>query len=160
MVEPSKELQQVFDKAVADAKKLKHEYVTLEHLLFAMLCEEGFFKLITGFEIDPDHIKKDLEQYLKTKCEDIKVAEDVEKYKPKKTQTVERVLNRAFAQVLFQGRNNIDITDVFISILSEKRSYAYFVTQQAGINKEKFVNYLSTEFDEMKILKKNKKLLV
>ena len=39
MVEPSKELQLVFDKAVDVAKKLKHEYVTIEHLLFAMLLD-------------------------------------------------------------------------------------------------------------------------
>tara|TARA_B110000503_G_scaffold138300_1_gene224235 strand:- start:754 stop:3006 length:2253 start_codon:yes stop_codon:yes gene_type:complete len=145
MVEPSKELQVVFDKAVSDAKKLKHEYVTLEHLLFAMLCEENFNKVIMGFSADPELMKKNLENYLKTKCDDIKTEE--EKHKPKKTQSVERVLNRAFAQVLFQGRNNIDIPDVFVSILSEKRSYAYFITQQADISKEKFVEYLSTEFE-------------
>ena len=38
MVEPSEQLQLVFDKAVDVAKKLHHEYVTIEHLLFAMLC--------------------------------------------------------------------------------------------------------------------------
>ena len=38
MVEPSKELQLVFDKAINDAKKLQHEYVTLEHLLHAIFC--------------------------------------------------------------------------------------------------------------------------
>ena len=38
MVEPNDDLQTVFDKAVSVAKKLKHEYVTLEHLLYAMLC--------------------------------------------------------------------------------------------------------------------------
>ena len=37
MVEPNDDLQTVFDKAVSVAKKLKHEYVTLEHLLYAML---------------------------------------------------------------------------------------------------------------------------
>ena len=42
MVEPSEELQVVFDKAIKDAKRLEHEYVTLEHLLFAMLCTENF----------------------------------------------------------------------------------------------------------------------
>ena len=145
MVEPSTELQVVFDKAVTDAKKLQHEYVTLEHLLYAMLCEENFENNITGYGADPELMKKNLENFLKTKCDDIKTEE--EKYKPKKTQSVERVLNRAFAQVLFQGRNKIDISDVMISILSEKRSYAYFVTQQAGINKDQYVEYQSAELD-------------
>jgi ATP-dependent Clp protease ATP-binding subunit ClpA len=143
MVEPSQELQVVFDKAVNDAKKLQHEYVTLEHLLYAMLCEENFENIIQGYGTDPEFVKKQLENHLKTKCDEIKT--DEVKFKPKKTQTVERVLNRAFAQVLFQGRNKIDITDVLISILSEKRSYAYFIASQAGIEKEKFVRYISAE---------------
>jgi ATP-dependent Clp protease ATP-binding subunit ClpA len=147
MVEPSTALQIVFDKAVNDAKKLQHEYVTLEHLLYAMLCEENFANIISGYGSDSEFMKKILENYLKTKLDEIKI--DEAKFKPKKTQTVERVLNRAFAQVLFQGRNQIEISDVLISILSEKRSYAYFVTQQANIDKDKFTAYMSTEFDQL-----------
>jgi ATP-dependent Clp protease ATP-binding subunit ClpA len=143
MVEPSKELQAVFDKAVTDAKKLQHEYITLEHLLFAMLCEETFGTLITGYGADAEHMRKELENYLKTNLNDIKIEE--KKYKPKKTTAVERVLNRAFTQVLFQGRNDITIADVFISILTEKKSWAYFITQKVGIDKEKFQNYISAE---------------
>jgi ATP-dependent Clp protease ATP-binding subunit ClpA len=52
MVEPSDQLQQVFEKAVEDCKKLSHEYVTLEHLVYAMLCEEKFFELLTQKMID------------------------------------------------------------------------------------------------------------
>ena len=44
-------------------------------------------------------------------------------------------------------RNVIEISDVFLSILSEKKSYAYFITQQAGVNKQQFSDYISTEFD-------------
>ena len=149
VVEPSNELQLVFDKAINDAKKLQHEYVTLEHLFYAMLCEENFEKSLTGYGSDVELMKKNLEHYLKTKMDDHKTT--LEKYKPKKTQTVERVLNRAFAQVLFQGKNDIEISDVFISILSEKRSYAFFITQQAGIEKDKFVEYISVEFDNVDI---------
>ena len=68
MVEPSQELQVVFDKAVNDAKKLQHEYVTLEHLLFAMLCVENFENVIKGYGVDPELVKKPLELFLKTKC--------------------------------------------------------------------------------------------
>jgi len=135
MVEPSKELQLVFDKVVKDAVKLRHEYVTLEHLLYAMLCESQFNELVTGFGTDTDYIKKNLENYLKTKLDNIKT-EHNDDYKPTKTQTVERVLNRAFTQVLFSMRNVIEISDVFLSILSEKKSYAYFITQQAGVQKQ------------------------
>jgi ATP-dependent Clp protease ATP-binding subunit ClpA len=146
MVEPTKNLQLVFDKASNDAKKMQHQYVTLEHLLYAMLCQESFETVVTEYGADPVLMKKNLENYLKTKLEEIKTTEV--KYKPKKTTTVERVLSRAFAQVLFQGRNQIDISDVFISILSEKRSYAYFITQQAGVDRDQFVVHVSAETEE------------
>ena len=65
MVEPSKELQAVFDKAIKDARRLKHEYVTLEHLLFAMMCSENFYNLCKGFGADVDFLKSNLEHHVK-----------------------------------------------------------------------------------------------
>ena len=115
MVEPSKELQLVFEKAINDARKLQHEYVTVEHILFAMLCEENFENVIKGYGADPAFLKSNLENHLKTALDDIKTNES--KQKPKKTQSVERVLNRAFTQVLFSGRSNIELSDVLISML-------------------------------------------
>ena len=52
MVEPSEGLQLVFDKALGDAKKLKHEYVTLEHMVYAMLCVDNFEKIVDGYGVD------------------------------------------------------------------------------------------------------------
>ena len=144
MVEPSKELQLVFDKSIKDAKKLQHEYVTLEHLVFAMLCEENFVKLLQGYGAEVDYIKKNLEHHLKTQCDDL-VIEDT-KYKPKKTQAVERVLNRAFTQVLFAGRAEIDLSDVLLSTMSEKKSYATYFLEQGNILKDAFSDYLNNEF--------------
>jgi ATP-dependent Clp protease ATP-binding subunit ClpA len=145
MVEPSKDLQLVFDKAVRDAQKLQHEYVTLEHLLFAMLCSDNFYNLVKGFGADTDYLKSNLEHYLKNSCEDIKI--ETSKHKPKKTQTVERCLNRAFTQTLFNGRSHIELSDVMLSIISEKKSHAAYYCDQAGIEKDKFANYLSSEID-------------
>ena len=145
MVEPSKELQLVFEKSIKDAKKLMHEYVTVEHILFAMLCEENFENVITGYGADPAFLKSNLENHLKTALDDIKVTETM---KPKKTQAVERVLNRAFTQVLFSGRSNIELSDVFISILSEKKSIATYWIEKAGITKDRFADYVSSEMEE------------
>ena len=144
MVEPSNELQLVFEKAIDVAKKLKHEYLTLEHLLFAMLCEESFSNCVQGYGSDPEFIKKNLEHYLKTKCDDIINENDV---KPRKTQSVERVLNRAFTQVLFNGRQRIESTDVFLAMMSEKRSFSSYYIAQANIDKEKFADYLNNEME-------------
>ena len=146
MVEPSDELQMIFEKAIDVSRKLKHEYLTIEHLLFAMLCEDSFTNCIQGYGADPEYIKKNLEHYLKTKCDEIISA--VEGVKPRKTQTVERVLNRAFTQVLFNGRQKIEPTDVFIAMMAEKRSWAHYYIGQANIEKEKFADYLSSEMEQ------------
>jgi ATP-dependent Clp protease ATP-binding subunit ClpA len=146
MVEPSSELQLVFEKAIDVAKKLKHEYLTIEHLLFSMLCEESFHKCVTGYGADADFLKKNLELYLKNKCDEI-ITEQTD-IKPRKTQAVERVLNRAFTQVLFNGRQKIEPTDVFLAMMSEKRSYAHYYIQQVEIDKEKFADYLNSEITE------------
>ena len=143
MVEPSSELKLVFDKSIKDAQKLKHEYVTLEHLLYAMFCEENFVNIITMFGADVDYAKANLEHHLKTNCEDIKTDED--KFKPKKTTTVERVLNRAFTQVLFAGRSHIELTDVLLAMLSEKKSICTYFLEKAGIEKVKFAAFIDNE---------------
>jgi len=147
MVEPSKQLQLVFEKAIKDAQKLRHEYITLEHLVFAMMCEAEFETVVKGYGADPVFIKKNLENYLKTQCDNIKVDAEITKYKPKKTPTVERVLNRAFTQVLFIGRNNIELSDVFVSVLNEKKSIATYWIEKAGVSKEAFSEYISSEVE-------------
>ena len=147
MVEPSGDLQKVFDRAVNSAKQWRHEYVTLEHLLYAMLDDSKFSNILKGYGTDPEDIKNHLKTYLDNKLEGIKMTHS--KFKPKKTVSVERVLNRAFTQVLFSGRSNIDLTDVFLSLLSESKSWAYYYIMESGINKEKFQDYLHSEIEEL-----------
>jgi len=146
MVEPSKELQLVFDKAINDAKKLMHEYVTLEHMLYAIFCEEKFCNIISMFEADIEYIKTNLEHHLKNNMKEI--VTDNEKVKPKKTHTVERVLNRAFTQVLFTGRGTIELTDVVLSMLNERKSISVYYLEKGGIQKDKFSEFLSNEIEE------------
>jgi ATP-dependent Clp protease ATP-binding subunit ClpA len=147
MVEPSDNLQAVFEKAIDTAKKLHHEYLTIEHLLFAMLAEEAFSKCVQGYGADVNELRKNLSEYLQNKCGEITVEDVV--VKPKKTQSVERVLNKAFTQVLFNGRQRIEPTDVFLAMMSEKRSWANFYIQQANIDKDKFADYLNSNTEEI-----------
>jgi len=146
MVEPSDNLQAVFEKAIDTAKKLHHEYLTIEHLLMCMLTEESFTNCLTGFGSDPIKLKKALTDYLHKECNEITVKDVV--VKPKKTQSVERVLNRAFTQVLFNGRQRIEPTDVFIAMMGEKRSWAYFFIAEAGIDRDKFAEFLNNTGEE------------
>ena len=146
MVEPSENLQAVFERAIDTAKKMHHEYLTIEHLLLAMLMEEGFSNCLQGFGSNPGALKKELSQYLQTQCGEITVPDVV--VKPRKTQSVERVLNRAFTQVLFNGRQRIEPTDVFISMMGEKRSWAFFYISQAGVDRDKFAEYINNSVED------------
>ena len=147
MVEPSKELQAIFDKAVKDAKKLQHEYVTVEHLVYAIFCSENFCKLLETFGADIPYIKSNLEHYLKNELDDIKT--DMVKYKPKKTSTVERVLNRGFTQVLFAGRTTIELTDVVLSVLHEKKCVSVFYLNKGGIDKASLSAFVDETMDQL-----------
>jgi len=146
MVEPSDNTQAVFEKAIDTAKKLHHEYLTIEHLLFAMLADDGFRGVIQGFGANADDLKNDLTDYLQNKCAEITVTDVV--VKPKKTQAVERVLNRAFTQVLFNGRQQIEPTDIFLSMFGEKRSWSQYYITKANIEKDKFADYINNSVEE------------
>ena len=146
MVEPSDNLQAVFERAIETAKKLHHEYLTIEHLLAAMLADDSFTNIIQGYGANADDLKKNLANYLQHNCAEITIQDVV--VKPKKTQAVERVLNRAFTQVLFNGRQRIEPTDVFLAMMGEKRSWSHFYIQEANIDKDKFNDYLNSNVDE------------
>ena len=139
MLEPSDKLQAIFERAIDVAQKLEHEYVTLEHLVFAIMCDEEIFKELTEYGANGEFIKANLEQFLKNNLSEIKIENPTQK--PKRTASVERVLNRSFTQVLFSGRQKIEVQDVLISILSEKKSFSYYYLTKAGINKEKFIEF-------------------
>ena len=141
MVEPSDDVQLIFNKAIETAKNFQHEYFTTEHLLFAMITEESFANTINGYGADATKLKNNLLNFFQTKCNEIKRSKIVDK--PKKTQSVERVLTRAFTNVLFNGRQQIESFDVFLSIMAEKQSWAYYYILQANIDKDKFADYIN-----------------
>lgn len=136
MIEPTQRLQDIFDNAVQISKNHNHEYITIEHILFSIFSDEKSKETIIAAGGDVDYIYKNLENYLKNNLQDI-TKENIKK--PIKTNSVERVLNRSFTQVLFSGRQKMEVEDVILSILSEKNSFAFYFLTKGGITKEKFV---------------------
>ena len=139
MIEPSKHLQDIFENSINLAKGLGHEYITIEHIVYAMISDQETYTLLESFGADAAFVKTNLDHYLKNNLNDIKTAE--KNYKPKKTNSVERVLNRCFTQVLFSGRQRMEVADVIISVLSEKNSFGFYFLQKGGVTKEKFVKF-------------------
>jgi ATP-dependent Clp protease ATP-binding subunit ClpA len=142
MLEPSQDLERIFERAIKFAMNHKHEYITLEHFLYGLLLDDKIGKTLSNFGADIDSMRKDVETYITTELNDIKIIEEV---KPKKTHSMERMLNRAFTQVLFSGRSTIEPVDCFVSLFNEKKSFAAFSLRKAKIDKDKFIEYVNQE---------------
>lgn len=141
MIEPSQNLQAIFEHALNVAKQMKHEYVTIEHLIFSILCDEESYKLLETYGADSNYIKTNIENHIKNTLTEITITD--KEVKPKKTNSVERVLNRCFSQVLFSGRQRIEVADIIVSVLSEKNSFSYYYLTKGGLTKDKFVQYVN-----------------
>lgn len=144
MIEPDKDLEKIFEDAVKIASDHSHEYVTLEHFLYSMLGNETFIEILSAFGANTKILKADLENYITNDLKDIVTANGGI---PKKTNTVDRMLNRAFTQVLFSGRQIIEPLDCFISMFSEKKSHASHFIKKADIDKDQFISFVKQEID-------------
>jgi len=145
MLQPNKDLEDIFNSAVGFANEHRHEYVTLEHFLYGMIKNEPFAKLLTNFGTDVNSMVKDLEKYITIDLNEI-VTNDLDR--PKKTATVDRMLHRAYQTALFSGRLLIEPVDCFVSMFAEKKSHAFYFVRKANIDKDKFLSYVQKEFDK------------
>ncbi len=118
---------------------MQHEYITIEHLVYSIMCDQESYQIIENYGADANFIKTNLDHYIKNNLKEIVISET--EYKPKKTSSVERVLNRCFTQVLFSGRQRMEVADIIISVLSEKNSFSFYFLTKGGLTKDKFVKY-------------------
>tara|TARA_E500000331_G_scaffold98420_1_gene95183 strand:- start:1717 stop:3939 length:2223 start_codon:yes stop_codon:yes gene_type:complete len=140
------QLEKCFQSAVDFAKNRKHEYVTVEHLFYAILTNEDFGEKLIEYDIEIAPLLKDLLEYLETKMQDITLPEDTESL-PSRTAGLDRVLNRAFTQVVFSGREVMSTIDVFLAIYNEKKSYSKYLLNKHSITKEKFIDAVTIEIE-------------
>ena len=144
MLEANEGLENIFENAVKEAEKRRHEYVTIEHVLLSLIKDQNIGTVLHDFKINVGALIKDVEDYLDTKCNDI-IAKGSEPMTPRKTASLERLMNRAFTQALFQGRQDVSSVDILISIFSEKKSYAAFFLKKHQVNKQDLIDLVSTE---------------
>lgn len=142
MVAPSRDLDTAFTLAVSVAVEFNHEYITVEHVLYALLVNDQFSKSIDEFGANSSKLKKEIFRHLETKCDDIISSVDDVK-KPKKTAAFDRILNKTFTQVIFDNRQTAEIVDVFCMILNETHSWAVYYLADYDIEKGKFIEYIN-----------------
>ena len=144
MLEAEENLENIFENAVKEAESRKHEYVTIEHLLLALIKDKDVGTVLHDFKINVAVMIKDVEDYLDTKCQDITNKGD-KPVSPRKTASLERLMNRAFTQALFQGRQDVNPIDVLLSIFAEKKSYGALFLKKHNVNKEDLSDLVSAE---------------
>lgn len=136
-------LQKIIQFALQEAINRQHEYVTLEHLLLALLADADIKGYLEELDTPVADIRNDVIHYLDTDMETMTVSSGV----AKKTLALERVFQRAVAQCYFDGKTMADPLDILNSVLSESNSHAAYFCNKHGLTKETF-NELASEMQK------------
>ena len=147
MINHNPEIEVVVANATDLAKKYNHEYVTLEHLAHGIVSFKPFNDLLIAFGCDTIGLLADIDDYLSKQTFMTSSHED---HIPKKTHSLERIFNRAFTQVLFSGRNHVQIIDIFLSLVSETNSYASYFFLKYGLDRAQVVDFYNENYVESK----------
>ena len=134
----SPEIESIIEKAIESAKQRKHQYVLVEHLLLALVSHQPFKKCIVNFGADADALEQEIGAYLDSLHA---IAHNDPDTNPRKTNSLERVMNRSVTQVLFTGRRQVTTIDLYLSILSEGNSHAHYFLLKYGITKNEFITH-------------------
>ena len=139
------EIEQIVNIATIIAKDYKHQYVTLEHLTIALIESANFNKSLVDYGIEVDELLRDLYDYIGR--QDFLILKESEKNKvPHKTHSLERVFNRAFTQVLFSSREEMEPIDLFLSLTQESQSHAAYFLLKWGVNRKTFVEFYAQNY--------------
>ena len=136
----SKDLSATLGFAVSEAKNRRHEYVSIEHVLFAILHDEFGKEIIENCGGDVESLKKTLDDFFSHKMET--VAEDNE-YVLQQTLGFQRVIQRAVNHVRSAEKQEVEISDVLASIFMESDSYAAYFLNEEGISRLDVLNFVS-----------------
>ena len=138
----SKELSVTLGFAVREAKRRRHEYVGIEHILYAILHDGNGVEIVEGCGGDVDHIKTNLEDFFKEKMD---IIPDGDEYVLQQTIGFQRVIQRAVNHVRSAEKAEVAVSDILASIFMEKDSHAAFFLSQEGITRLDVLNYISHE---------------
>lgn len=135
-----RDLEIALSAAVREARQRRHEYLTLEHLLYVLCFDETTRKILKRVGCNLSKLKQDLEEFLDTNVDTIPEGVGAE---PVQTIAFQRVMQRAIMHVRSSGKSEVDGGNVLVSIFSEPDSHAVFYLQEQGVSRLDVVSYLS-----------------
>jgi len=136
----SPELESSLNLAIEEAKKYGHEYLTVEHLLYALLLDPSYVKVIVACGGSVKQALADLRYYFDNHLEK-NVLPRTEA--PQPTLSFQRVIRHAAQHVLSSGKEKIYGDSVLVAIFSEKETYASYFLEKQNISQFDVINFLS-----------------
>ncbi|OQW49275.1 MAG: ATP-dependent Clp protease ATP-binding subunit ClpA [Proteobacteria bacterium SG_bin7] len=138
----SRDLQIQLNRAFQYAASRKHEFVTVEHMLFVLLDDQQSQAIIEGCGGNIQKLKTRLEDFISSTYQTITIQTPAE-LKPEPTLAFQRVLQRALIHVQSSGRQEVMCGHVLVAIFDEPESHSAFFMNEQGITKFAVVDFFS-----------------
>lgn len=135
----SRDLELALIKAIKEAKTHRHEYVTVEHMLYGLLHDELASHIITSCGGNNDNLKERLERFFNGGMPVLKDNAS----EPAQTVAFNRVLQRAVNHVQSCGKKQVDTGDVLVAIFNEQDSHAVYFLGTEGVRRMEVMEYIS-----------------
>ena len=136
----SKELSETLGFAVKEAKKRRHEYVCVEHVLYAILHDDSGVDIIENCGGNVDKLKELIEKFFSESIEHIPEGSE---YVLQQTIGFQRVIQRAVNHARSAEKQEVAVGDILASIFQEKNSHADNFLKSEGITRFDILNYIS-----------------
>ena len=136
----SPEVEIALSLAATEAARRRHEYMTVEHLLYALLFDDATAKVIRHSGGDVKALKAKLEQFLE---EQMEVLADGAPSTPSPSMGVQRAIRRAAAHVQSSGHEEVKGANVLVAIFAEGDSFAVNLLEEAGVTRLDVIAYIS-----------------
>ena len=136
----NQELEQNLNNAFKLAQDQKHEFVTVEHLLLALLENSDAIALLTSNKVNIEQLRVDLQEFIGSTTPKISNETEID-IQP--TLGFQRVIQRAVFHVQSSGKDEVKGSNILVAIFSEKESQSVFLLEQLGLTRLDAVSYLS-----------------
>jgi ATP-dependent Clp protease ATP-binding subunit ClpA len=135
----AQELEVSLHMAFMDARQKRHEFITVEHLLLAMLDNPTAAEVLRACAVDIEDLRKQLTEFVTEHTPKV-TGEEVD---TQPTLGFQRVIQRAILHVQSSGKKEVTGANVLVAIFGEKDSHAVYFLHQKGVTRLDVVNYIS-----------------
>ncbi len=136
----SKDLEFTLNNAFTKARERKHEFMTVEHLLLALLENRSALDVLNGCKMDVNKLRAEINRFID---ETTPLLPDDDEQEIQPTIGFQRVLQRAVFHVQSSGRQEVTGANVLVAIFGEQESQATYLLSKQGMSRLDAVNYMS-----------------